>query len=524
MSNLSRDVCVYNNGRFVEWLVAYPIRLVDGRTGVFYQGRAYPLRQGDVIDLEEPYAVERRRRQRDTAADQKSLFGEPMTPRLNAPLASPDDHPATIGDASVGVDELLPFVVLPPGEGVDGSAATLRKSGHYKDGEIDLRRLQVLADLERHFADRQFARYRSGFPSEEKNNSYIVLAIAAPNDCGEDAVAISPLKGEHATFLVRHGNAKSAWKTVLSRTKAEAVELGADRLIFKGRPEHGLDAYQAMLEKIIELLENAPNEPGDEALPVRSLDAASVPNSSRPGTTETEMPDWRTMENGSVGSHLDIATVADTPEQLERLLEDKPHYWVLAAFASELVQRRNSLQPLVEGHRGNFKTYTERHVGSVDELEALYENVLREMLRLVEKLDRDMRSAPFQTLFADRELYDDDPNPRTITDAASIVSDFYRANLLLARETRGVVAHDDYAGIIQDMAHLVDGPLEGVDQFITKLVGFIAALPTLQRHAGGRTEAHLLELEIDANDVLMKRIERQLRYQRQPWRRWFWPW
>lgn len=66
--------------------------------------------------------------------------------------------------------------------------------------------------------------------------------------------------------------------------------------------------------------------------------------------------------------------------------------------------------------------------------------------------------------------------------------------------------------------------MEGVDRFITKFVGFIADLPTLQRRAGGRTETYPIQLEIDADSVLMKRINRQLRYQRQPWRRWLWPW
>jgi hypothetical protein len=119
-----------------------------------------------------------------------------------------------------------------------------------------------------------------------------VLAIETQNKGGEDAVAISPLKGEHATFVVRHGRAKSAWRVVLSKTKAEAVELGADRLVFKGRTEEGLDAYAAMLDKIIELLEGAP---------IESVDADHL--------FEADL-------TGRLGSHDDIRSVNE-PEPYE---------------------------------------------------------------------------------------------------------------------------------------------------------------------------------------------------------------
>ena len=488
MSNLSRDVGVYNNGRLIEWFVAYPIQLGHGQIGVSYKGRTYLLREGDVIDLEEPsYSFLRRRRR--------------TAERSDASPAPPEDHVSMTGGAPAGVGTPLPFEVLPPGEGVGGLATALRKSGQYKNGEIDLRRLQVLVDLEHHFSARPSGRYRSGFPSREKDNGYIVLAIATPNKGGEDAVAISPMKGQHATFVVRHGKAKSVWRIVLSKSKAEAVELGADRLVFKDRPEQGLDAYAAMLDKIIELLEGAPNESAED-----HLFGGFGPPSGLDSTVR-----------GRAG------TGADTPEQLEFLFEDKPQYRVWAAFAAELIQRRHTLQPLVDGRHKSVKTYANRHVISIDQLEALHQHVLREMMRLVEKLEHDMWSAPFQRLFKDNEPYDE-PTPREITNAATIVSDFYRANLLLARETRSVVAPNEFAGILENIAQLVDRPLEGVDQFITKFVGFVADLPTLQRRAGGRTEKHLLQIEIDADGALMKRINRQLRQQRQPWRRWLWPW
>lgn len=273
MSNLSRDVCVYSNGQVIEWIVAYPVPLADGRLGVSYKGLAYPLSEDDdAIDLGDP------------------------------------SHSGLRGRHHIDVT-LLPFEILPPGEGVRDFATTLRNSVQYEDGEIDLRRLQVLVDLEHHFAERQSHRYRSSFPSRENDNGYVVLAIETQNKGGEDAVAISPLKGEHATFVVRHRRAKSAWQVVLSKTKVEAVGLGADRLVFKGRAEEGLDAYAAMLDKIIELLEGAP---------IESVDADHL--------------------FGGTGSHLDIRSVNE-PEPYEPFGFDWRNYPEDCSRHQEEVQR-----------------------------------------------------------------------------------------------------------------------------------------------------------------------------------------
>jgi hypothetical protein len=58
---------------------------------------------------------------------------------------------------------------------------------------------------------------------------------------------------------------------------------------------------------------------------------------------------------------------------------------------------------------------------------------------------------------------------------------------------------------------LVDRPLEGIDQWITKLVGFAAILPTLERsRPADEREAHTLALELELDDVLLDRIRRRL--------------
>jgi hypothetical protein len=179
---------------------------------------------------------------------------------------------------------------------------------------------------------------------------------------------------------------------------------------------------------------------------------------------------------------IEIATVADTPDQLQSLINDKPQYWVWAAFASMLVQRRNALQHLLNDHRNSVAPAPRRQMSTADELRLLAAEVSDEVVRLAENFALYMNSPPFQRLFTDRDLYDE-PSPETITLVATTVIDFYEANLLLARDTRRVQVDAEYASIIDDIAHLVDGSLETVDDLITKLVGYIDMLPVVARAA-----------------------------------------
>jgi hypothetical protein len=77
----------------------------------------------------------------------------------------------------------------------------------------------------------------------------------------EDAIAISPWKGEHATFVVRHGCGKQRpWPAVLSKTKREAKELGAHRLVFRVDLDYRITVYEAMVSRIVALLTCTPEE------------------------------------------------------------------------------------------------------------------------------------------------------------------------------------------------------------------------------------------------------------------------
>ncbi|MFV8315702.1 hypothetical protein [Mycobacterium sp. 23] len=103
--------------------------------------------------------------------------------------------------------------------------------------------------------------HRGAFNSSGRDNGYVVLRLALPGGQGEDAVAISPWKGEHATFVVRHGcGEQRPWPDVLSKTKREAKELGAHRLVFRVGLDYPIEVYDAMVSRIVALLRCTPEE------------------------------------------------------------------------------------------------------------------------------------------------------------------------------------------------------------------------------------------------------------------------
>lgn len=162
-------------------------------------------------------------------------------------------------DASQTANQLamgdLPFEVLPPGELVQSFVAELRSSGTYRGREVDVRRTAVLLEVAKRFPDRKSTVHRGAFSSRGNDNAYVVLRMAMPDSTNEDAIAISPCKGEHATYVVRHGCGQQyPWPSVLSRTKREAKELGARSLLSRVDLDHKIDVYEAMVSKIVALL------------------------------------------------------------------------------------------------------------------------------------------------------------------------------------------------------------------------------------------------------------------------------
>lgn len=149
----------------------------------------------------------------------------------------------------------LPFAVLPHGEQLRTFLDGLRSSGRYRGRQVDEQRVTVLEDIEKHFGADRCEWHERAASSSGFDNHYVVLTIKSANDSGDHAVAISPLAGEHATYVVRSDCAQANWMTVLAQSKPDARELGALTFHFTGT-----NPYSGMCAKVVDALQCPPQE------------------------------------------------------------------------------------------------------------------------------------------------------------------------------------------------------------------------------------------------------------------------
>lgn len=147
----------------------------------------------------------------------------------------------------------LPFAVLPRGEQLRTFLNGLRSIGLYRGHQVDEQRVAVLEDIEEHFGVDRCEWHEGTASSTGFDNHYVVLTVKSDNEC--HAVAVSPLAGEHATYIVRSDCTEEDWMTVLAQSKPAAREQGAHKFLFAGA-----DPYSGMRAKIIDALECSPRE------------------------------------------------------------------------------------------------------------------------------------------------------------------------------------------------------------------------------------------------------------------------
>jgi hypothetical protein len=148
----------------------------------------------------------------------------------------------------------LAFALLPSGVKLRAFLDGIRSAGRYRGYPIDDDRLTVLEELESHFGAQRCRWHKGTESSSGVNSEYLVLSIKPDNGIGEHAVAISPLAGRHATYVVRADCADTDWATIFANSKSEARMQGARKLLFTAT-EHGTDQYRAMADKVITLLQ-----------------------------------------------------------------------------------------------------------------------------------------------------------------------------------------------------------------------------------------------------------------------------
>lgn len=154
----------------------------------------------------------------------------------------------------------LAFQVLPQGERLRAFLGEVRASKRFRGYRVDEQRLSVLEELQSHFGADRCVWHVGSDTSSGVGNRYLVLAIKSGNRSrDEDAVAISPLAGRHATYVVRRECADADWRVLFARPKFEARMRGARKLLFTDTRSQ-VDQYSAMRDKIIHLLECRPRE------------------------------------------------------------------------------------------------------------------------------------------------------------------------------------------------------------------------------------------------------------------------
>lgn len=180
--------------------------------------------------------------------DRRYAFLRPFRDATSAPGLSPRQATADLG-----------FEILPQGEQLRAFLGEIRSSQTFLGRRVDEHRLAVLEELQNHFGSDRCTWHRGNESSDGIDNRYLVLAISSTTGIGENAVAISPLAGRHATYIVRHDCVEADWRTLFSHPKFEARLQGARKLLFTPSNRH-VDQYLGMRDRIIRLLECDPRE------------------------------------------------------------------------------------------------------------------------------------------------------------------------------------------------------------------------------------------------------------------------
>ena len=219
----------------------------------------------------------------------------------------------------------------------------------------------------------------------------------------------------------------------------------------------------------------------------------------------------------NVDTELDKATayprtaaVASTPEDLATLLAEKLPCWRWAAFVSVLVQRRAELESrLYDNQLGYAAPSGERAPGGT-EVGRFVLDRMDELLTLAGQMESFMLTPAFVGVFGepgDEGSADADG----ILHAANRLMDYHERFLGLAERCRGLAAPSRYAGLLRDLAHLMDAPLAGYRKFINEFAERVGEMPEMLHYARGTIELDPVLLHIETDDKLLERISKQLK-------------
>lgn len=206
----------------------------------------------------------------------------------------------------------------------------------------------------------------------------------------------------------------------------------------------------------------------------------------------------------------EVAAVTYSAGNLDELIRLKPPCWRWAAFASVLVQRRESLLARLRDSALGFTTSTGRRLYTAADVRDFVIDRMDELSQLVAQVESFMESPAFMGMFGD-------PDDESTADADGILHiahrlmDYLERFLELSEVCRGASAPSQYADLMRDCARLADAPLEGYRTFIDEFVARVGEMAELLRYAKGTVEVDPVVLEMEVDDQLLARITRRLK-------------
>lgn len=198
-----------------------------------------------------------------------------------------------------------------------------------------------------------------------------------------------------------------------------------------------------------------------------------------------------------------------TQEGLLSLLQEQPHSWRWAVFASVLAQRREAMKAPMRDHRLGFAHPTGERVETFTELQKLAADTMHDVDQIAHQINGFIQTDAFNSVFGtiDEESTAD---PEGIVHVATRLMDFYDRFLQLAQRARGAAAPSKFVNVLDTCARLVDEPLAGLEDFIEDYLAVVEALPAKLKAAEGQNFVEPVEIRIHLDSEMLEELVRQL--------------
>jgi hypothetical protein len=212
---------------------------------------------------------------------------------------------------------------------------------------------------------------------------------------------------------------------------------------------------------------------------------------------------------GRVRRDIPIASIAHTPEALDRLLDEKSACWQWAAFGSVLVQRRAAVAPRLLEQELRLAAQTGRRLNSRHEVGLYVRKRLADVTNVLKELKAIDLTPSYMGVFGDPGAGTADADG--IIHVAHGLMDYHDRLLAIAEQYRSVSVPGRYAGLLSDCLSFMDGLLKGFDTFINDFVERVTKMREFAAFARGNVEFDPVPLYLDGGSQLIAAIWDQLR-------------